>query len=381
MKLVDIVLVAPVLDVSGIAESARNLYLAMTDLGARVKIIEITNWSHLKADLHPEILERIRHGLDRQDVQPTAIIHFYPYRPEIGMINIDGSVANFTYTVFETNKCPLLWRDILNKDKYLENWVPADFLVDSYINQGVIKNKVKSIPHGVDSYKYNPNVEPMEIEGKKKFTMMTGMDWSVRKNPELILTAFMLEFNNEPDACLVFKAYAGYADENSKNIMRGAISKIRLNTRSNATVLFIPDFLHSEAIPSFHRAADVWVNLSKGEGFDNGSLQSMSCGVPVVGSYSSAHKMYLNDKNGYPVRATETLIVDKEFLAKNPQFMDHSWWEVEINDARKVMRQAFNDWKSGKIKEKGSEARNTALLFPWQKTASRVLFETYKYFN
>lgn len=365
------------------AEVARNIYLAMNDLGAKVKLIELPGWSHLKAEIHPEIRDRIEAGLSRNDLQQPAAIHSYPPDPFKGTMNVDGAAIQVTNTVFETDKCPLLWRDMLNSPQFVENWVPCNFQREAYSSQGVNNDKLRVISYGVDPIRYNPNVEPMNIDNVDgKFTIMTAMDWGLRKNPEAIVSAFLQEFNGVEDACLVIKAYTGYGiDDGSKNMIRHKITTLRQMTRSTANVYLITDFLHSDRMASFHKAADVWINLSRGEGWDMGSLQSMACGVPVIMSDNTSHKVYGNNDNGYMVPCKKVAVNDREFLAKNPQFLDHSWYEANIKDAKVAMRQAYNDHKSGKLLEKGKVARQTACDFTWRKAAANMLYHLGKYYK
>lgn len=377
----DIVLVAPITDISGVAESARNLYLALFDLGVKVKLVEIPFWSHLKAKLHPEIEEKIRFGFERNDIANPAVIHLYPPHAVQGTPTIEGAAFNVSFTVFETDKCPIVWRDTLNNPFFIENWVACNFNIDAYASTGVDKKKLRVINHGVDSDRFNPDVEPLKIEDREGFTLMSAFDWSVRKNPEAMVTAFLQEFNNEPNACFVIKAYTGYANEESKNKIRDSLKKLRQMTRSNAKILLITDFLHADSMPGLHKAADAWVSLSRGEGWDMGATQSMACGVPVIGTNNTAHMEYMTSENSYLVNSIKTPITNKDFLARNPQFLDHSWYECDIRDAKKQMRAAFEDWKSGAIKEKGKLARETMLDFSWRKTATKVIFNLGKYYR
>lgn len=384
MRIPDFLLFSPITDISGTAEAARNLYLALFDMGIKVKINEVPQWSHIKADLSPEIREKIQVGFERNDVQQPVVIHFYPPHhmlPFGGPPSFQGAAFNVSYTVFETDKAPILWRDIMNSNFFLENWVGAPFNIEAYSSMGISKEKLRAIPHGVDTNRFNPGAEPMKIEGRKPFAFITALDWSTRKNPEAMLAAFMQEFTNDPDVCFIIKSYTGSADEGSKNRIRQDIHKYRSMTRSRANVLFLPEFLHADVMPNFHKSGDVWVNSARGEGFDMGSMQSMACGVPVVGADNTAHQMYLNEENGYPVQCTKVQISNQEFLARSPQFIGHSWWDVNIKNLRARMRESYNDWKSGKLKEKGLEARKEALNWNWQKTATQMIFHSGKYFN
>lgn len=375
-------MVSPIWDVSGVSETARGIYLALFDLGIKVKLVELTGWSHLKADLSPEVRDKIQFGLDRNDLRPgPACIHFYQPDPFKGTVNIEGTSLNVNWSVFETDKCPILWRDMLNDQKFAECWVPSKFNVDSYASQGVNKQKLRWMPLGVDTDRFNPKVEPLNIQGKTGFTFMTALDWSDRKNPEGMVKAYLEEFNKQDDVTFVIKSYTGYGDENSKNYIRNRIKQLRAMTRSNAKIVLITDFIHADLMPSFHKAADVWVNLSRGEGWDLGCLQSMACGVPVVGALSSAHLMYLNEVDGYPVQTVKVPIVNKEFLSKSPQFLDHSWWEPNPKDARKRLRDAYNDSKNGKLDIKKVEARSEALKWTWKSAAIFALFQLGKFYS
>lgn len=380
MQVPEILLVAPIWDVSGIAEAARNLYLSLFDMGIRVKLAEIPYWSHLKADLHPEVRDKIQFGLDRDDVRQPVAIHFYPPDPFRGTINVPA-LFHVNWSLFETDKCPILWRDMLNDKKFLECWVAGDFNVDAYSSVGVDKKKLRFMPLGVDVTRYNPNVEPLKINGvdDDDFVIMTSMDWSIRKNPEAMVMTYLQEFKKNTDTTFVIKAYTGYGDENSKEGIRQSIKKIKMMTRSKAKVVLITDFMHSDIMANFHKRADVWFNMSKGEGWDMGALQSMACGVPVIGADNTAHKMYLDNDNGYPISCEKKEITDPKFLAKSPQFIEHNWFEPNVKETRRLLRQAYDDHKEGKLKDKGKLARETALDFKWKKCAVNTIFELGKY--
>lgn len=381
MIIPDIVLVAPITDISGVAESARNLYLALLDLGVKVKLVEIPFWSHLKAKLHPEIEDKIRMGFERNDLRNPAVIHLYPPHAVQGTPTIEGAAFNVSFTVFETDKCPIVWRDALNNNFFVENWVAGKFNVDAYASVGVDKKKLRVINHGVDSARFNPNVEKLKIDGQEGFTLMTAFDWSHRKNPEAMITAFLQEFNNVKDACFVVKSYTGYGNEESKNKIRESITKLRQMTRSNAKILLITDFMHSDSMAGLHASADAWVSLSRGEGWDMGATQSMATAVPVIATNNTAHMEYMDENNSYLVKSVKTPITNKDFLVRNPQFIDHSWYECDIKDAKRQMRAAYEDWKTGAIKEKGKNARAKMLDLSWRKTAVNVVFNLGKYYR
>lgn len=378
MQIPEIVLVGPFLDVSGTAEVNRNIYLALFDLGIKVKLVDLPYWSHIKAELSPEVREKIDIGLHRNDVRNDIALHLCPPDPFRGVPDV-GAKLQFSYTVFETDKCPILWRDVFNGPTFHEIWVSCDFHKEAYIAQGVNKDKIKVINFGMDTDKFNPNATPLEFKDKKKFNFGTSLDWSERKNPRGMVTAFLQEFDKDEDVAFIIKSYTGYGDDAAAEGIKNEIRRIRAMLRSKANILFVKDYLHSDLLPNFHTAIDTWVNLSRGEGWDLGTLQSMACGVPVVGADNTSHQVYLNKENGYPVSCQKVAITNQEFLAKNPQFMGHSWYEPNLKDARRLMRQAYDEWKSGEIVNKKKASRQAALNLPWKNCAVKIIFEIGKY--
>ena len=302
MRIPDIVLIGPVTDVSGVAEVNRNLFLALDKLGVKVRLIEPGGWSIHKADLNPELRDKINDGLSRNDLRDPSVIHSYQPHSMQGMPIIDKAKVNVTYTVFETDKVPFVWKGLLNSEFIAENWVPFNFLATAYGNSGIDKNKIKVMPYGVDTDRFSPNGPELNLGERKGFRFITAFDWSPRKNPNAILNAFLQEFANDEDVELVVKSYMGNADDNTKEKIRNDIKNLKAINRSNKSIKLITDFIHEDSIASFHRSGDCWINLSRGEGFDLGSIQSMACGVPVVASANTAHNEYMTNADSYLVR-------------------------------------------------------------------------------
>jgi glycosyltransferase involved in cell wall biosynthesis len=381
MKIVDITFVGPLLDNSGVAEQNRNIVLALMDAGIRVRAREIPFWSNFKADLNKDVRDKLMHALTRGDIGPSVAIYAYP--PDRnnmmgGIPRFDNIIKSVSYTVFETDKCPISWKEVLNSGFFEENWVPTGFQFMAFESCGIKNTKI--VNFGLDVERFNLGVKPMSIDGRKKFAFATAMDWSVRKNPENTLKAYFEEFKDEEDVCFILKAYTGLGDENSKNMIRSRIKLTKEQTNSKASLILITDFFHADLMPSFHKAADVWVNLSLGEGWDFGTHQSMACGVPAVVSESSSHLTYCNKDNSYLVQSSKTPINAPEFIARNPNFIGgHSWWLPELSHSKRMMRKAFDDWKSGELVKKSALARSSACDFNAAKCAYKIIYETAKF--
>lgn len=379
MRIPDIVLIGPITDVSGVAEVNRNLFIALDKIGVKVKLVEPGGWSIHKADVSPELRDKINEGFSRGDLQNPCVIHSYQPHSVPGMPIIEKAKVNVTYTVFETDKVPFQWKNTLNSEHVAENWVPFNFIANAYGNSGVDKNKIKVMPYGVDVNRFTPEGPQLDLGERKGFRFITSFDWSPRKNPNAIFNAFLQEFANDEDVELVVKSYMGNAGDDTKNRIRQDIKNLKILNRSNKGIKLITDFIHEDSVASFHRSGDCWINLSRGEGFDLGSIQSMACGVPVVASANTAHNEYMTNVDSYLVRCTKTPIVSNEVLAHAPLFIGHSWYEPDVQQARVKMREAYNDWKSGKFEAKKAAARAKACSMPWEATAAKIVFELGKY--
>lgn len=116
-----------------------------------------------------------------------------------------------------------------------EIWVPSQFNIETFANNGVDRKKLFQIPESVDVFTFDPDVTPTLVltsppptkimddnnkddnddkkdaddtnsikdeKKKEKFTFLTAMKWEKRKGWDLLIRAYFQEFIGQDDVVL-----------------------------------------------------------------------------------------------------------------------------------------------------------------------------------
>lgn len=78
-------------------------------------------------------------------------------------------------------------------------------------------------------------------------------------------------------------------------------------------VLFSTNKLPLEQIPTFYNMADVTINISDAEGFGLATLESLSCGVPIIATVTGGLQEQVigpEGENGIPLYPSSKSIID-----------------------------------------------------------------------
>ena len=369
----------PVEDISGIAQVNRNVIFAMRKMGIHVRCEPaIPMWSHLKAGLAPDQFLALEEA-KQAPLSQGQFVSVWSFPPHYLFKTEQAARANISYSLFESNKVPLNWLPKLNNPGMHEVWVPCKFQVEAYRRGGVVPSKVKYQPMGVNVEEYCPEGPKLQVAEEGVFKFLTVMDVSYRKYPELLLQAYFEEFQNQEDVMLVFKGYTGGADEGSRNYIRDLIKNAKTKASSKAKVMLLPGFLKESEFPRLHRACDVYINSSRGEGWSLPVLQSMACGVPVIVPRSSSHLDFCTDENSFFVEVKEHEITDQKFLIDDPRFMTHSWWEPQLDSLKQQMRLAYTN--RALLKQKGQQAHQDVQKFSWEHSVRKMCGSLAKFAN
>lgn len=358
----------PVFDISGIANALRNTAIALYDIGVPVHIVEIQNWSGLKATLDivtAQKLEAIMHN-------PIPKEHlFINYIPPTRLINKEGPIANISYSLFETDSVPAIWPMIIDKEKIKEVWVPTTFNKESFAHGGIPADKLHVLPMGIDLERFNPDVEPVPLRGAKAFKFLTIMDVKECKGYDILLDAYFQEFSSKDDVCLIFKGYSGNLEKESQQKIQTIIKQFKDKHKSTATVIFVGGNIDDNYIPGLHKAADCYILPSKGEGWSLGTIQSMAVGVPAIMTRATGYLDYMNDSNGIFLECEKKPIKSISWLIREPYQQGHCWYETTVEETRKKMRWAYEH--KSELTKLGTKASEDVKEFTWEKAAQKIV--------
>jgi len=260
-------------------------------------------------------------------------------------------------TMFETDRLPKGWADSCNGMD--EIWVPSTFNQQTFVLGGVEKNRVKVLPLGLDTRRYDPEQVPaMNIKGRKGFAFLSVFQWSDRKGWDILIRAYLSAFNQKDDVSLVLRSYRS---QGSNTSIRDEVHRFVLaagyDPQCIPSITILDQFIHESDMPSLYRAADAYVMPTRGEGWGIPFMEAMAMGLPVIGTRWGGHLDFMNDENSYLIDIDGLASVSARQTQENPFYgQDHCWVEPSIENTADLMRHVFDDRQDGDAK--GLKARH-----------------------
>jgi glycosyltransferase involved in cell wall biosynthesis len=303
---------------------------------------------------HPFWREYMPEVLGSRKTCPIKIWHETPefYEP-------DPTQYNIAYVVWETSRIidydidgnpRLNWVKQMNRMD--EIWTSAEFCKKVYQECGVTV-PIYVFPHPADLEAYQPEGDKYTIvhgrqdglEGKMVF--LSVFQFTKRKNPHDLLTAWTAEFGQQEDVALVIKTYGSDFADNNK--LKDFIGGLRLSCRipnmvQNVWPVF--ELVPEENMAALYRLGDVFVLPSYGEGFGMPYQEAMACGRPVIYTEATAMPEFCV---GWSVKCDPEPVYGMLNIPWYSAAQD--WWKVRPAELRKALRNAYDAWKSGEIED------------------------------
>lgn len=343
---------------SGYAVHSRKLTEALMDL-TDVKILQA-------GGLPDNAFDLIGYKLEKAIQNNNKHIDFLSISLPPNALYFSGDRFNFSqYCVFEGDKIPEYWVNVLNENFIKNVIVPSNHVKRAAEVSGVKINKIKVIPHGVDVNVFKPG-NPMFEKTGFVFGWVGGWKDGVldRKGLDLVLTAFSNSFKEEEEVYLYIKINCAY--QKKEDVIK-EINKLNLPVMyySNPRVKITFDDLKEKSMVAFYNSLDCFVSASKAEAFNLPVLEAMACGKPVIVNGFGGEVDFVNEKNGW--------ILDYELAPATGGLLYDgvNWSKPNVEQLQKFMREAFD--KKNLTKTKGAYALETALCLTWENSAKKVL--------
>jgi glycosyltransferase involved in cell wall biosynthesis len=181
--------------------------------------------------------------------------------------------------------------------------VPSTFVLNTFIEAGVARNKMRLAPYGVDLNRFHP----CALRSDDAFRILFVGGVSVRKGISYLLNAFQqLQCRNKQ------LALVGSVSREVENILKPL--------RHNAAISVI-GHVPQERLKEIMSVSHVMVLPSVEEGLAYVQAQAMACGCPVIASQNTgADDLFEDGKEGFivPIRDTEAITERLQRLADNP---------------------------------------------------------------
>jgi glycosyltransferase involved in cell wall biosynthesis len=355
----------PLRDPSGYGEESRHLLFALdkalreTDglaLSYKSKTNSVSAQSLPWSDKEAKLTQEDRQLLDIICGRPAGpgfvqIVHNFPMlfdrHPEAKVC--------IGRTTFETDRLPQDWVKACNKMDYI--WVPTEFNLETFTSAGIDPKKLVVVPECLDAafYAYEPS-DPetpeivRSIKESASFAFLTVFDWTLHKGWDVLLRAFLEEFQADEDVQLVLKVWStnGYSDEQIRlQAADYARNSLGIDLSEDQRIRFVSDRLSPKDMLGLYYAADCYVMPSRGEGWGRPYMEAMACGLPVIGTGWSGNTAFMNVDNSYLIDYT-LVPVPEQGWREVPTYKGHRWAEPDCTHLRRLMRHVVEHPEEGK---------------------------------
>jgi len=270
------------------------------------------------------------------------------------------------WTVWETTKLPEWWMNAVNQLDQL--WVPSKWGAEVAKNSGV-DVPIKVVPEGVSEL-FTPAAPKYPALDSETFKFLFIGKWEKRKNPELVIKAFLQEFGEDDNAELLMQAYNPFACTPEMWPAARMEFMWRSGIPFDARVRFVEPLSKHSQMPSLYTSCDAFVMPTSGEGWGLPIIEAMACGLPVIATNYSGQTEFMDEKLCFPVD------VDHMEVAEEAPFIsarEGSEWAVpSLESLRKQMRAVYDNQEHAKAVGKRA-SKHVLEKFSWKESAKRAL--------
>ncbi|KAK4766170.1 hypothetical protein SAY87_007812 [Trapa incisa] len=265
-------------------------------------------------------------------------------------------------TMFESDRVGPEHARRCNRMDYV--WVPTDFHVRTFVSSGVDPSKVVKVVQPVDVEFFDPEkYEPADLSSlgdlilgqrlsrKEGFVFLSVFKWEFRKGWDLLLSAYLKEFDGSDGVSLWLLTNPYHSDRDFGNRIVEYVKKsdMWVPVKGWAPIYVIDAHIPQSDLPMIYRAADGFVLPSRGEGWGRPIVEAMAMSLPVIATNWSGPTEYLTEENGYP------LPVESMAEVVEGPFKGHLWAEPSVGKLRRLMRRLVSDPDEGR--NRGKQAR------------------------
>lgn len=345
---------------TGYAKANRHVVIELLKMGVPIHYTPV----------HPEVVRvplesNTQEVLDEISQSPLPKQHIVFNHFPIIYVAKDRKHFTIGMTMYECSALPTSW---ISKCRSMDEiWVPSHFNRETFQRSGIPLRKIRVMPYGVDPVQYSPEQPPLVTLGKRSYTFLSVCAFDIRKGIDVLLTAFLEEFSEAEDVCLIIKTRASTEEEIDRQ--RAYIDSFAFKTagRSRASVILLSDTQSwsEQQLSMLYSSADCYVLPTRGEGWSMTVMEAMASGLPVITTRWSAHLDFVNDTNGY-------LISVQKHDRACPRNKKLLWAVPDHLHLRELMRHVFVHREEAKAK--AILGRQTVTEhFTWQASAIQML--------
>ena len=328
--------VGAVLDSSGYGEASRNYVFALHSVGVEILLRPVTfEQSHPDLGQSGAFLQSLI-----RDPMPKCDLRVIHCTPDLipSMVKDRPAIPTIGYATWETNKLTPGWAEAINSTCQAI-WVPSNHNVKAFRDSGVTV-PIHRVPH---CFADLPVPEKATLERDGCFRFLNVGQWLTRKNQLGLMMAYLTEFKAEEKVSLVLKTFLTNHGPGERDQIKAFVkaTKDGLHLASYPTIELIVANLSKDQMTRLYHDCDCIVSLHRCEGFGITIAEGMLAGKPVIATAHGGPVDFMRQHStaggiGYQ----ETCCFGMPWITYSG---DMTWAEPNMMQARKAMRDAFED--------------------------------------
>lgn len=246
---------------------------------------------------------------------------------------------------------------ILNTCGQLSQWRKNKLdMTDSISAIIKLKDKIKVMPHGVDTKIFYSKEKPK----KTTFIMNKGFrNLEDRGGIQYGIKAYLDEFEEKDDVEMVIKINPAYGIPN----MQMAVNKLRPNKKC-APIKVIAGNIPFNKLVDLYNQGTVFISPTRAEAFNLPVLEAMACELPIITTDFGGQTDYVTSEHG-------ALIEYDLAEVKHELAYEGINWAIPSQEHLKgMMRDAYNNPEKWQLM--GSKAMKTAQEWSWDNTSKKI---------
>lgn len=274
-----------------------------------------------------------------------------------------------TEVTFNTTMAPDQWLQYAGRENH-EWWVPCQWAKDALLRTGFSNEAVQVVPYGVEFHcpTFNDTVPKLNDD---KFTFMTVGRWCNLKGLDVLLKAFIKEFEPHKDNVRLFiKTTTNQQLELSNQMVTASIQAIinELRIPDPPEIGFGTEAWTMQRYWDVLNAADAYVHPSRAEAIGIAPVQAMGLGLPVIATKWSAMMDYVDSDVAWPLDFDIVPVQQHD-----PRFYHYDeyigkWANPDEEHLRDLLREVYENYQDGgdELRKKGAKARERVKeMFNW----------------
>lgn len=241
-----------------------------------------------------------------------------------------SSKIRIAYSMCESSRIPDHCVSFLN-DYFDAIAVPDPFLVEVYQNSGITL-PIFVLPLGLNLDPFL--TQPIKKKANVPFCFVNTSSLISRKNHVGLIQAFHKAFGNDPNVRLHMNSRYSFGTAFSE-------ATALMESFDSSNILLTNHVLSAQEYLDFLLQGDVFVTLSKGEGFSIQPREAMALGLPVIISDNTAHTTILRSNLAHGVRCPYVETSFNIIL----RCITGEEYAVDIDEAAQMLRYVYENYE------------------------------------